>query len=148
MSGNLDAGAAVARGDCLGGWKAATQSPLNEVVEAGNSFLSFKPGDHLRKLVLTIGCSICVFRKVDMEMLGMFCVIIVSRSKEPYRRGVVKEGVELQEVEVIPDAEFDKDSFARMEGIEGSSHFGNCVVGVRGKLCEIEEVQNSPHSVE
>ena len=61
------------------------KSPSDKVIKMCDLFLPLKPDRHLGEFIFAIGCGICIFCQIDMKVLGVFCVVVVSCSKESNR---------------------------------------------------------------
>lgn len=91
MPGNMDSGVAVVLGDFIGWWRAATETPFDELVKARDFFHPLEPNNHLGEFVLAIGCSVRIFCEVDVKAFGVLRVVVIGCPEEPYRRSIVEE---------------------------------------------------------
>ena len=108
------------RGKIFGGRRRrrSIEPPLDVFFMAVYLLFAFQPQRHLRKLVFEVGGTIGVFGKVDVETLGVLCVVVVRRTEEFDVHNIMAEGVKFGEIKVVPNAEFDEDRFVVVKALE------------------------------
>ena len=80
-----------------------------------NHFLALKPQSHLFHVIVFIAGMVDVLSVVDVQVLGVLCVVSISTAKHSDRRYVVHEQVNLQHVEVIAYTQLDENILMHVE---------------------------------
>lgn len=77
-----------------------------------------EPLCHLGKLVFAVRRTVGFLREVNVEPLSVLGVIVVCGAEHLDRDAIVIERVEFGEVEVVADAQVNKDLLVGMEGTQ------------------------------
>ena len=99
--------------------------------------LPHQPPCHLHKLILVVGGTISILRKVDMEVLHMLRVEVISRPKEFDQLYVMACKMELGNIETIANTKVNKDLFICMEVIKSFVKQLQSFIGVNRILSQI-----------
>jgi hypothetical protein len=87
-----------------------------------------------------------MFRKVDMKALRLFGVVIVCRAKEPDRRSVMRQAVELWQVEMLPYSKVKENVLVLMKDGKTVLQLLNGVACLALVLSDEEKVHERTHS--
>lgn len=109
LPSHLDPGAMGGRRDICRWSRATAKAPQHKFIKSRDLLVPLEPMSHLREFVLVVRSGVCIFCQINVEALRVLGIIVVGCPKEFDGRGVMKEGMELWEVEVRPDLEVDKD---------------------------------------
>lgn len=111
------------------------------VTEGRNFLLSFHSGSHLRELVFAIGSFICIFRKINMQVLSKLGIVIVCCVKKSNTVNIMLHSVALYEIEVASNVEFDKYAFVIVKTRQCFFQEFKRFIAMYRILCKKNEIQ-------
>src|ERR1700683_3783218 len=91
-----------------------------------NSLLALQPQGHLFDVVTFVAGSISLLRIINVEPFRKFCVVAVCTAKGSDGIDVVLYSVELGDIEVFAETEFDKHVLVKVEGVKAGLHGIKC----------------------
>jgi hypothetical protein len=99
------------------------------------------PHRHLIILILSIGCIIRVLGQLDVQALHLFRVIIVSSAEQVDGWNIVKEAVDLRQIEMLSHADIEKHVLVAVELREGIVEAAEGGGHMRWELCQEDKVE-------
>ena len=120
-----------------------SETPFQVALILEDLLFAFQPNSHLCVLIAVVGCTVCVLCQINVEALRVFGVVVVRCAEQLNRLNIVNQGVKLGQVEVLANAELNKDVFIGVKIMEGPTKELQGFGGVHRVLSEVEKVEQS-----